>query len=503
MNDLILGDRPLTITDIAEVARRGRRVVLGADARRRLDEARAVVDRILAEDRVVYGVTTGFGQLATTRIPVDQVRRLELNLVRSHAVGVGEPLARDVVRAAMLLRTSTIAKGYSGVRARVLETLCAMLNEDLVPWVPSRGSLGASGDLAPSAHLVLAMLGEGELLTADGGRAPAGPALAAAGIAPVALEAKEGLSLLNGTQFMAAIACLAVSDGQALLDSADVIGAMSLEGLRGSVGPFEERIQRLRPIPGQLVAAEHVRAVTAGSEIMLSHLNCDKVQDAYSIRCIPQVHGACRDALRFLREVAEVEIESVTDNPLIFPDSGDVISAGNFHGEPLALALDLAAMSLAEIGSISERRTFRMLTASLSELPPFLTPDSGLNNGYMIAQYTAAALVAEDKVLCHPASVDSIPSSGDQEDHVSMGMTAAVKLLQVARNVRSVLAIEALCAAQAIDLLAPLAPGAGTGAARAIVRSVAGRLDEDRYLAPEIEAVTRAVEDGRFAAVLR
>jgi histidine ammonia-lyase len=503
MNDLILGDRPLTITDIAEVARRGRRVVLGADARRRLDEARAVVDRILAEDRVVYGVTTGFGQLATTRIPVDQVRRLQLNLVRSHAVGVGEPLARDVVRAAMLLRTSTIAKGYSGVRARVLETLCAMLNEDLVPWVPSRGSLGASGDLAPSAHLVLAMLGEGELLTADGGRAPAGPALAAAGIAPVALEAKEGLSLLNGTQFMAAIACLAVSDGQALLDSADVIGAMSLEGLRGSVGPFEERIQRLRPIPGQLVAAEHVRAVTAGSEIMLSHLNCDKVQDAYSIRCIPQVHGACRDALRFLREVAEVEIESVTDNPLIFPDSGDVISAGNFHGEPLALALDLAAMSLAEIGSISERRTFRMLTASLSELPPFLTPDSGLNNGYMIAQYTAAALVAEDKVLCHPASVDSIPSSGDQEDHVSMGMTAAVKLLQVARNVRSVLAIEALCAAQAIDLLAPLAPGAGTGAARAIVRSVAGRLDEDRYLAPEIEAVTRAVEDGRFAAVLR
>jgi histidine ammonia-lyase len=347
------------------------------------------------------------------------------------------------------------------------------------------------------------MLGEGELLTADGGRAPAGPALAAAGIAPVALEAKEGLSLLNGTQFMAAVACLAVADGEALLDSADVIGAMSLEGLRGSVGPFEERIQRLRPIPGQLLTAAHVRAVTAGSEIILSHLNCDKVQDAYSIRCIPQVHGACRDALRFLREVGEVEIESVTDNPLIFPDSGDVISAGNFHGEPLALALDLAAMSLAEIGSISERRTFRMLTASLSELPPFLTADSGLNNGYMIAQYTAAALVSENKVLSHPASVDSIPSSGDQEDHVSMGMTAAVKLLQVARNVQAILAIEALCAAQAIDLLAPLAPGVGTGAARDVVRGVAGRLDEDRYLAPEIEAVARAVAAGRFAALLR
>ncbi len=503
MHDLILGERPLTIADVVDVARRGRRVALGVDARHRLDEARAVVERILAEDRVVYGVTTGFGQLATTRIPLDQVRRLQLNLVRSHAVGVGEPLPRDVVRAAMLLRTSTIAKGYSGVRAGVLETLCALLNADLVPWVPSRGSLGASGDLAPSAHLVLAMLGEGELLGAGGERLPAGPALAAAGIAPVALEAKEGLSLLNGTQFMAAVACLAVADGEALLDSADVIGAMSLEGLRGSVGPFEERIQRLRPIPGQLLTAAHVRAVTAGSEIILSHLNCDKVQDAYSIRCIPQVHGACRDALRFLREVGEVEIESVTDNPLIFPDSGDVISAGNFHGEPLALALDLAAMSLAEIGSISERRTFRMLTASLSELPPFLTADSGLNNGYMIAQYTAAALVSENKVLSHPASVDSIPSSGDQEDHVSMGMTAAVKLLQVARNVQAILAIEALCAAQAIDLLAPLAPGVGTGAARDVVRGMAGRLDEDRYLAPEIEAVARAVAAGRFAALLR
>ena len=502
MHELSLGGRPLTIADIADVARKGRAVRLGPAARERLAAARRVVERILAEERVVYGVTTGFGQLATTRIPIDQVRQLQLNLIRSHAVGVGEPLPRDVVRAAMLLRTSTIAKGYSGVRTEILETLCELLNRDLVPWVPSRGSLGASGDLAPSAHLVLAMLGEGEFLSPAGERLAAGPVLEHAGIAPITLEAKEGLSLLNGTQFMAAIACLAVIDGEALLDSADVIGAMSLEGLRGSVGPFEERIQRLRPIPGQLLTAEHVRAVTAGSEIILSHLNCDRVQDAYSIRCIPQVHGACRDAMRWLREVAQVEIESVTDNPLIFPDSGDVISAGNFHGEPLALALDLAAMSLAEIGSISERRTFRMLTASLSELPPFLTADSGLNNGYMIAQYTAAALVAENKVLCHPASVDSIPSSGDQEDHVSMGMTAASKLLQVARNVRAILAIEALCAAQAIDLLAPRAPGHGVQAARDLVREHAAPLVQDRYLAPEIEAVSRAVEEGRFAAVL-
>jgi len=403
----------------------------------------------------------------------------------------------------MLLRAATVAKGHSGVRVEVLETLCALLNHDLVPYVPSRGSLGASGDLAPSAHLVLAMMGEGEFLSPAGERTAAGPTLAAEGIVPISLEAKEGLSLLNGTQFMAAIACLSVRDGEALLDSADVIGAMSLEGLRGSVGPFEERIQRLRPIPGQLLTAEHVRAVTARSEIILSHLNCDKVQDAYSIRCIPQVHGACRDALRWLREVAEVEIESVTDNPLIFPDSGEVISAGNFHGEPLALALDLAAMSLSEIGSISERRTFRMLTASLSELPPFLTTDSGLNNGYMIAQYTAAALVAENKVLCHPASVDSIPSSGDQEDHVSMGMTAATKLLQVTRNVHAILAIEALCAAQAIDLLAPLEPGVGTRAAYDLVRGLAPQLVEDRYLAPEIEAVAGAVADGRFAEIVR
>ena len=482
MNELAIGERPLAIADVVDVARGGRPVGLAPAARQRLAAARAVVERILAEERVVYGVTTGFGQLATTRIPVEQVRQLQRNLVRSHAVGVGEPLSRDIVRAAMLLRITTIAKGYSGVRAEVLETLCALLNHDLVPYVPSRGSLGASGDLAPSAHLVLAMMGEGELLSVAGERIAAAPALAAAGIAPISLEAKEGLSLLNGTQFMAAIACLAVADGEALLDSADLIGAMSLEGLRGSVGPFEERIQLLRPI--------------------LSHLNCDKVQDAYSIRCIPQVHGACRDALRWLREVAEIEIESVTDNPLIFPDSGEVISAGNFHGEPLALALDLAAMALAEIGSISERRTFRMLTASLSELPPFLSSESGLNNGYMIAQYTAAALVAENKILCHPASVDSIPSSGDQEDHVSMGMTAAVKLLQVARNVPAILAIEALCAAQAIDLLAPLSPGIGTQAGHDLVRGLTPQLVQDRYLAPEIEAVTRAVAEGRFAALL-
>jgi histidine ammonia-lyase len=373
----------------------------------------------------------------------------------------------------------------------VAEHLAACINADIVPWVPSRGSLGASGDLAPSAHLVLAMMGEGELLTEDGRREPSGPALRAAGLTPVTLEAKEGLSLLNGTQFMAAIGCMLVDDGEALLDSADLIGAMSLEGLRASVGPFEERIQALRPIPGQLVTAAHVRRATAGSAIMQSHLNCDKVQDAYSLRCIPQVHGACRDAFEWLRRVVTVEVDSVTDNPLIFPDSGEIISAGNFHGEPIALALDLAAMSLAEIASISERRTFRMLTSSLSELPPFLTRDSGLNNGYMIAQYTAAALVSENKVLCHPASVDSIPSSGDQEDHVSMGMTAALKALDV------------ICAAQAIDLLAPLQPGPGTGAGLAVIRELAPTLERDRYLAPELEAAAEAVAAGRFAAIVR
>jgi histidine ammonia-lyase len=498
-----IGDGPLTIEQVAAVARAGAPVRLGEGARGRMAAARALIERLVAEEQVAYGVTTGFGQLATTHIPVAKVRELQENLVRSHAVGVGEPLPRDVVRAAMTIRLNTMARGYSGVRIEVAELVAALLNADLVPWVPSRGSLGASGDLAPSAHLVLAMMGEGELVAGDGGREPSGPALRAAGLAPVTLEAKEGLSLLNGTQFMAAIGCLAVVDGEALLDSADLIGAMSLEGLRASIGPFQERIQALRPIPGQLTSAANVRAATDGSAIMLSHLNCDKVQDAYSLRCIPQVHGACRDALGWLRRVVGVEVDSVTDNPIVFVDSGEIISAGNFHGEPLALALDLAAISVSEIASISERRTFRLLTSSLSELPPFLTRDSGLNNGYMIAQYTAAALVAENKVLCHPASVDSIPTSGDQEDHVSMGMTAALKLEQVLANAQTVLAVEALCAAQAIDLLGPLGPGVGTGRGRAVVRRLAPTLERDRYLAPEIEAVTRAVAGGEFAAVAR
>ena len=503
MTQVLIGDAPLTIEDVVTVARAGARAVLSAAARERVVRAHDVIARVVAEEQVAYGVTTGFGQLATTHIPVEKVRELQENLVRSHAVGVGPPLARDVVRAAMTIRLNTMARGHSGVRLEVADHLAAMIAADLVPYVPSRGSLGASGDLAPSAHLVLAMMGEGEMLGADGGREPAGPALGAAGLAPLTLEAKEGLSLLNGTQFMAAVGCLAVADGEALLDSADLIGAMSLEGLRASVGPFQERIQRLRPIPGQLRTARNVRAATEGSAIMLSHLNCDKVQDAYSLRCIPQVHGACRDALRWLREVVTVEVDSVTDNPLVFPATGEIISAGNFHGEPLALALDLAAMSLAEIASISERRTFRLLTSSLSELPPFLTTDSGLNNGYMIAQYTAAALVSENKVLCHPASVDSIPTSGDQEDHVSMGMTAALKLQQVLGNAQAVLGIEALCAAQAIDLLAPLEPGGGTGRGRDVVREFAPTLERDRYLAPELEAAARAVADGRFAAVAR
>jgi len=503
VDTISIGDGPLTIEQVAAAARGGATVQLGEGARGRIAAARALIERVVADEQVAYGVTTGFGQLATTHIPVAKVRELQENLVRSHAVGVGEPLPRDVVRAAMIIRLNTIARGYSGVRLEVAELVAALLNADLVPWVPSRGSLGASGDLAPSAHLVLAMMGEGELLTKDGGRELSGPALRAAGLAPVTLEAKEGLSLLNGTQFMAAIGCMAVVDGEALLDSADLIGAMSLEGLRASVGPFQERIQALRPIPGQLTSAANVRAATESSAIMLSHLNCDKVQDAYSLRCIPQVHGACRDALAWLRRVVGVEVDAVTDNPIVFVDSGEIISAGNFHGEPLALALDLAAMSVSEIASISERRTFRLLTSSLSELPPFLTRDSGLNNGYMIAQYTAAALVAENKVLCHPASVDSIPTSGDQEDHVSMGMTAGLKLEQVVRNAQTVLAVEALCAAQAIDLLAPLEPGAGTARGHAVVRGLAPTLERDRYLAPEIEAVTRAVADGAFAAVVR
>ncbi len=500
---VVIGERALTIEDVVRVAREGERVELDDVARERIARARDVVELIVAEERVVYGVTTGFGQLATTHVPTEKARELQDNLVRSHSVGVGEPLPRDVVRAAMVIRINTLAKGYSGVRIETVQLLADLLARDLVPYVPSRGSLGASGDLAPSAHMVLALMGEGEFLGADGARLAARPELERAGIDPLRLQAKEGVSLINGTHFMAAVGCLAVSDGELLLDSADLIGAMSVEGLRASVGPFQERIQELRPIPGQLTTAKHVREATEGSEIMLSHLNCDKVQDAYSIRCIPQVHGGCRDALRWLREVVAVEIESVTDNPIVFPDTGEVISAGNFHGEPLALALDLAAIAVAEIGGMSERRTFRLLTSSLSELPPFLTTHSGLMNGYMMAQYTAAALVSENKILCHPASVDSIPTSGDQEDHVSMGMTAALKLRDVARNAVTVLGIEALCAAQAIDLLAPLRPGAGVARAHDVVRAIAPRLDDDRALAPEIAAAADAVAGGEFAAVAR
>lgn len=522
---IVIGDSPLTIEQVVGVARGRTPLRLGDEARRKLTRAVAVIEKIVAEERVVYGVTTGFGQLATTSIPADKVRELQQNLVRSHAVGVGEPLPRDVVRAAMVIRVNALSKGHSGVRPHVVELLCRLLEHDLIPYIPSRGSLGASGDLAPSAHLVLAMMGEGEFLAPTGGladagpaaggadrdgaangppaaRIPAGPALAAAGLRPVVLEAKEGLALLNGTQFMAAIGALAAADGEALLDSADLIGAMSIEGLRASVGPFQERIQLLRPIPGQIRTAENVRLATEGSAIMFSHVHCDKVQDAYSIRCIPQVHGACRDAFRWLREVIAVEIESVTDNPLVFPDTGDVISAGNFHGEPLALALDLAAMSFSEIGNMSERRVFRMLTTELSDLPPYLTTDSGLNSGYMLAQYTAAALVAESKILCHPASVDSIPTSGDQEDHVSMGMTAALKLETVVRNTQTILGIEAMCAAQAIDLLVPLAPGDGTRRAQQIVRRVVPHLERDRYLAPDIATLAGVVANGEFAALM-
>ena len=500
---VVVGERPLVIEDVVAVARDGATVGLAAVARERIERARAVVERIVAEERVVYGVTTGFGQLAATHIPAAKARELQDNLIRSHAVGVGEPLARDVVRAAMLIRVNTIAKGHSGVRAAVVDLLVELLNRDLVPWVPSRGSLGASGDLAPSAHLVLAMMGEGELLAGDGTRVAARPLLAAAGLEPLRLEAKEGVSLINGTQFMAAVGCLAVADGESLLDSADLIGAMTIEGLSASVGPFEERIQRLRPIPGQLHSARNVRAATQGSGIMLSHANCGRVQDAYSIRCIPQVHGACRDAFRWLHEVVSIEIESVTDNPLVFADSDEVISAGNFHGEPLALALDVATMSIAEIGGMSERRTFRLLSPFLSGLPPYLTRESGLNNGYMITQYTAAALVAENRVLCHPASIDSLPTSGDQEDHVSMGMTSALKLRQVMRNTEVIVGIEALCATQAIDLLGPLRPGVGTRRGHALVRAVAAPLEGDRYLAPEIEACGELVRLGQFAAVVR
>jgi len=501
-----LGDEELTLEALADVARNHRKVEIGKAAHARMVASRAVVDEVVRGGDAapaVYGVNTGFGALAEVRISAAQVARLQQNLVRSHAAGVGQPLPRDAVRGMMLLRAAVLATGRSGARPLCCERLCELLNAGVHPVIPARGSVGASGDLAPLAHLALGMIGEG-LAEYRGETLPAAQALAAANIAPLVLEAKEGLTLLNGTQHMTSVGGLVLHDADATARIADLAGAMSLEALKGTVRAFDERVVGARAHPGQQAVAAFLRALLADSPIAESHKDCGKVQDPYSLRCMPQVHGASRDVLAFARQVLEREAASSTDNPLVFVDTGEMISGGNFHGQPVALALDAAAMAVAELANISERRVEQLVNPHLSSgLPPFLAPDSGLNSGFMIAQVTAAALVSENKVLAHPASVDSIPSSAGREDHVSMGATSALKLHTIHDHVRTVLAIELLCAAQGLDLRRPLATTKPLEAIHAAIRAKVPAMMEDRPLAPDIAAVRALIDDGTLLDTAR
>jgi histidine ammonia-lyase len=487
--------RPLTLEHVVSVARHGAPVILDEEALQRIRRAREYVDRLLAEERNAYGITTGFGKLAQVRVSPEDVRRLQRNLIVSHAVGVGEPLPTEVVRAMLLLRAQSLSFGHSGAREEVVTLLLRMLDAGVHPVIPGQGSVGASGDLAPLAHMALTLIGEGE--AEYGGKTmPSREALAAAGLAPVELHAKEGLALINGTQAMCSLGALAVFDAERLAGVADVIGAMTLEAVEGTLAAFDERVVAVRTHPGAAECAWNVRSVGAGSEIHASHADCPKVQDAYSLRCMPQVHGASRDALRHAREVLEREMNSVTDNPLLFPDDDRVISGGNFHGQPIALVLDYAKLAIAELGNISERRVAHLMDPALSGLPAFLVRQAGLDSGLMITQYTAASLANENKALAWPASSDSIPTSANQEDHVSMGMTSARHLRRTLENVQWIVAIELLCAAQGLDLRAPLAPAPGTGAALSALRNVVPPLNEDRLMQADMAAARELVVSG-------
>ena len=499
-DEVTINGQALTSMEVLAVARHFAHVALGNEARDGIQAARAVIDIIADEERKVYGVTTGFGHLSRVRIPHDQLVELQHNLLRSHAAGVGEPLSEEITRAMMLLLAASLGRGNSGVRVEVVELLIALLNTKIHPVIPSRGSVGASGDLAPLAHLGLVLIGEGEA-THDGQHFTGNIALQRAGLMPLHLHAKEGLALINGTHLMEAVAVLASSDAERLLYTAEVACAMSIEGLMGSHIPLDARIHQRRGQHGQQISAAHLRRLVSNSEINASHQDCPRVQDPYTLRCAPQVFGAIRDAMEYCTAVFERELDAVTDNPLVFPEDGDVLSGGNFHGQPLALALDMLAIALTQLASFSERRIYSLLGPNdwdENGAPLFLTPNPGLNSGFMIAQYVAAALVNEIKILAHPASIDSIPTSAGMEDFVSMGATSANKILRVLEAAQQVVAIELLCAAQMLEFRKPLKPGNGVQKAYEIVRSYIPMLDHDRVLAPDIATMSKAVKDGMF-----
>jgi histidine ammonia-lyase len=496
---LQLNGQQLTLKQIADVAHGREQVVLADEARARVEQSRQVVQDIVTQGRTVYGVNTGFGKLSDVSIDRSDLIQLQLNLVRSHSCGLGEPLSEAEARAMLLLRANVLASGFSGARPQVIETLLAMLEKGVTPVIPEKGSVGASGDLAPLAHLALAAIGEGEV-SYQGERLPAATALQRAEIPPLRLEAKEGLALLNGTQAMGAVGALALHRAQQLVRLADVAGAMTLEALKGTPVAFDERIHAARPHAGQMAVAAHLRDLLRESEIRESHLNNDpRVQDAYSLRCMPQVHGAVRTALDHARQVVEIESGSATDNPLVFSETGEVLSGGNFHGAPLALVFDYAAMALTDLMSITERRIDRLVNPDSNEgLPPFLTAHPGISSGFMMLQVSAVALLSEAKVLAHPASIDNVPTDGGKEDHVSMGMTAATKLRSIVELAEMATAIELLVAAQGLEYHAPLAPGRGVKQAYEIVRRFVAPLTTDRVMSGEIEKIVRAIETGEF-----
>jgi histidine ammonia-lyase len=499
MRGVELTGETLSLTQIGRVAYTRETIGIGSSAHERINRSRKVIEEIVSKGAVVYGVSTGFGKLSDVHVPAEELRQLQLNLVRSHACGIGQPLSEPEVRAMILLRANVLALGLSGIRLEIIEQLCELNNRNIVPVIPEKGSVGASGDLAPLAHLSLALIGEGEAFY-NGARLPGTDALRKAGLKSVQLEAKEGLALLNGTQAMHAVGGLALFRAQRLTRVADIAGAMTLEALKGTPTAFDARIHEARPHPGQRAVAERLRDLLRDSEIRQSHLaNDPRVQDAYSLRCMPQVHGAVRGALDHCEKVLEIESGSATDNPLVFAESGDVLSGGNFHGAPLALALDYAAIAVTDLMSISERRTDRLVNPDLSEgLPPFLSPHAGTHSGFMILHVAAVALLNEAKGLAHPASIDNLPTSGGKEDHVSMGMTSALKLRSIVENAEHLLAIELLAAAEGLEFRRPLKSGPGVERAYERVRKLSPTVEADRSMSSDIARVATAIREGVF-----